>query len=168
MRINDRIRVSEVRLVAADGKQLGVVPIREALQMAEEQGLDLVEVAPQARPVVCRIMDYGKFRYEQQKRDREARKRQKTITIKEIKLRPNIDEHDYLVKMRNAERFLREGDKVKCTIMFRGREIIHRELGQRLLTRLAADLQELAKVEREPLMEGRNMIMVLVPKEHRD
>lgn len=165
MRVNDRIRAREVRLIGPDGSQLGIVPLREALQMAEEQGLDLVEVAPQAVPVVCRIMDYGKFKYEQQKREREARKRQRTITIKELKMRPNIEDHDFQVKLRSADRFLRDGDKVKCTIMFRGREIVHKDIGRKVLERMAEALAELAKVERPPVMEGRNMSMILAPRE---
>lgn len=132
--------------------------------MAEEHGLDLVEVAPQGRPPVCRLMNYGKYRYEQQKREKEARKKQKVITLKEVKLRPNIEDHDFYVKMKNAIRFLEDGSKVKVTIMFRGRELSHPELGEKLLIRFAAELKELADQERGPKLEGRNMTMMLVPK----
>lgn len=132
--------------------------------MAEEHGLDLVEVAPQGRPPVCRLMNYGKYRYEQQKREKEARKKQKVITLKEVKLRPNIEDHDFYVKMKNAIRFLEDGSKVKVTIMFRGRELSHPELGEKLLIRFAAELKELAEQERGPKLEGRNMTMLLVPK----
>jgi translation initiation factor IF-3 len=163
LRVNERIRAREVRLIDTDGTQLGIMPLRQALEIAYEKGLDLVEVAPQARPPVCRIMDYGKFKYEESKREREARKKQKQVTIKELKLRPSIEDHDLQVKLRNAERFLRDGDKVKCTIMFRGREIVHKELGRAVLDRLAAALSELAVVERQPVLEGRNMVMILAP-----
>ena len=132
--------------------------------MAEEHGLDLVEVAPQGRPPVCRLMNYGKYRYEQQKREKDARKKQKVITLKEVKLRPNIEDHDFYVKMKNAIRFLEDGSKVKVTIMFRGRELSHPELGEKLLIRFAAELKELAEQERGPKLEGRNMTMMLVPK----
>ena len=132
--------------------------------MAEEHGLDLVEVAPQGRPPVCRLMNYGKYRYEQQKREKEARKKQKVITLKEVKLRPNIEDHDFYVKMKNAIRFLEDGSKVKVTIMFRGRELSHPEVGEKLLIRFAAELKELAEQERGPKLEGRNMTMMLVPK----
>ncbi|MFO7245262.1 MAG: translation initiation factor IF-3 [Thermaerobacter sp.] len=164
MRVNDRIHAREVRLIGADGTQLGVMPLQQALELAESQGLDLVEVAPQSNPVVCRIMDYGKYRYEQQKREREARKRQRTTVVKEVKMSPNIDEHDFQVKLRSAERFLREGDKVKCIIWFRGRQIIHKELGRKVLGRMAEALAEVGKIERPPTMEGRNMSMILAPK----
>ena len=164
MRINEQIRAREVRLVSEDNEQLGVMSQREALAMAEEHGLDLVEVAPQGRPPVCRLMNYGKYRYEQQKREKEARKKQKVITLKEVKLRPNIEDHDFYVKMKNAIRFLEDGSKVKVTIMFRGRELSHPELGEKLLIRFAAELKELAEHERGPKLEGRNMTMMLVPK----
>jgi len=162
--VNERIRAREVRLIDGDGQQLGVMPLEEALQRAYERGLDLVEVAPNARPVVCRIMDYGKFKYEQAKKDREARRHQKVITVKEVKMRPNINEHDFQVKLRNALRFLSEGAKVKCSIMFRGREIVRREKGRQVLERLAEELAEHGVVERHPTMEGRNMVMVMAPK----
>jgi len=150
--------------VDADGGQLGVLPLREALRLAEEKQLDLVEVAPQAKPPVCRIMDYGKFRYEQSKKEKEAKKKQRVITVKEVKLRPNIDDHDFNVKAKNAIRFLKDGDKVKATIMFRGRQIVHPELGRKLLVRLAGEVADLANVERTPKLEGKNMIMILSPK----
>jgi len=150
--------------VDADGGQLGVLSLREALSLAEEKHLDLVEVAPQAKPPVCRIMDYGKFRYEQSKKEKEAKKKQRVITVKEVKLRPNIDDHDFDVKTKNAVRFLKDGDKVKATIMFRGRQIVHPELGRKLLVRLAEEVADLANVERTPKLEGKNMIMILSPK----
>lgn len=140
--------------------------LRDALRLAGEQQLDLVEVAPMAKPPVCRIMDFGKFKYEQQKRDKEAKKKQKVVTIKEVKLRPNIEDHDFNVKMKNAQRFLEDGDKVKVTIMFRGRELSHPELGREVLTKLAAELKEIANVERDPKLEGKNMIMILSSKTH--
>lgn len=163
LRINQGIRAREVRLIGADGEQLGIVPFREALQMAEEKGLDLVEVAPQARPVVCRIMDYGRYKYEQSKREKESRKKQHVVSLKEVKMRPNIEEHDFHVKARNAMRFLKGGDKVKATLMFRGREIVHPHLGQQLLLKLAQEVKDMATVERQPKLEGRNMIMILAP-----
>lgn len=162
--MNGEIRAREVRLVGTDGQQLGIMPLREALRIAQEQGLDLVEVAPQARPPVCRIMDFGKYKYEQSKREREARKKQRIINIKEVKLRPGIEEHDFQVKARNALRFLEDGDKVKVTVMFRGREISHPELGEKLCWRLADQVSEIASVERPPKLEGRNMVMILAPK----
>lgn len=143
---------------------LGILPTREALAKAESYGLDLVEVAPTADPPVCKILDYGKFKYEDQKRKAEARKKQKTIDIKEIKMRPGIDDHDYDVKMRAMRRFIDEGDKVKITLRFRGRELAHQELGYKVLERVRGDLDELAKVEQHPKMEGRQMIMVVAPR----
>ena len=137
---------------------------RDALHMAEEQHLDLVEVAPKAKPPVCRIMDFGKYRYEQQKRDKEAKKKQKVITIKEVKLRPNIEQHDFEVKLKNALRFVEEGNKVKVTIMFRGREMSHQELGKEVLDRVAAEMKDLVSIERDAKLEGKNMIMILAPK----
>ena len=165
LRINEEIRVREVRVTTAEGEQLGIMQVRDALQMAIEQNLDLVEVAPTARPPVCRIMDYGKFKYEQQKRDKEAKKKQKIVTIKEVKLRPNIEDHDFDVKKKNALRFLEDGDKVKVTIMFRGRELSHPELGRVLLVRMAKELADIANVERDPKLEGKNMIMILNAKQ---
>lgn len=164
LRVNERIRAREVRLIGGDGEQLGVMSFDDALQRAYDRDLDLVEVAPNARPVVCRIMDFGKFKYEQAKKDREARKHQKVITIKEVKMRPNINEHDFQVKLRNAIRFLEEGAKVKCSIMFRGREIVHRDKGHQVLQRLAEAVVDLCVIERHPSMEGRNMVMILAPK----
>ena len=164
LRINGEIHIREVRVTSATGEQLGIMPTREAMRLAEEQRLDLVEVAPKARPPVCRIMDFGKYRYEQQKREKEARKKQKVITIKEVKLRPNIEQHDYEVKLKHAMRFLGEGNKVKVTIMFRGRELSHPELGQEILDRVAEDLKDSIIVDRKPKLEGRNMIMIVAPK----
>ncbi|QEX20322.1 translation initiation factor IF-3 [Hypericibacter adhaerens] len=143
---------------------VGVVSIREALLMAEDAGLDLVEISPNASPPVCKILDFGKFKYELQKKENEARKKQKVIEVKEIKLRPGIDEHDYQVKMRSVHRFLEEGDKVKVTMRFRGREMVHQELGMKVLDRVRAELDALAKVEQMPRLEGRQMIMVMAPK----
>ena len=153
-----------MRLVDADGTVLGVVPIDEALQKAEDRGLDLVEVAAKGDPPVCKILDYGKFKYETQKKKNEARKKQRTIDVKEIKMRPGIDVHDYDVKMRAVRKFLGEGDKVKVTMRFRGREMAHQDLGLKLLNRVRDELDELAKVELMPKMEGRQMIMVIAPK----
>jgi translation initiation factor IF-3 len=166
MRVNGEIRAREVRLVGEGGEQLGIVNLRDALRIAAERNLDLVEVAPTARPPVCRIMDFGKFKYEQSKREREARKKQHNVVIKEVKMRPRIETHDFDVKLRNAERFLREGDKVKATIMFRGREIVHADIGRQVLERLAAALGEVAQVERPARVEGRNLTMILTPREH--
>jgi translation initiation factor IF-3 len=162
-RINDRIRVPEVRLVGAEGEQIGIVAIGEALRLAQESDLDLVEVAPDARPPVCKLMDYGKFKYESAQKAREARRNQVLTVIKEMKLRPKIDAHDYETKKGHVVRFLNAGDKVKVTIMFRGREQSRPELGFRLLQRLSADVAELGFVESAPKQDGRNMIMVLAP-----
>jgi translation initiation factor IF-3 len=162
-RINDRIRVPEVRLVGPEGEQVGIVPIGKALELAAESDLDLVEVAPMARPPVCKLMDYGKFKYESAQKAREARRNQALTVIKEMKLRPKIDSHDYETKKGHVERFLKAGDKVKVTIMFRGREQSRPELGFRLLQRLADDIQELGFVESSPKQDGRNMIMVVAP-----
>jgi translation initiation factor IF-3 len=162
-RINDRIRVNEVRLVGPNGEQVGIVAIGDALRLAQEADLDLVEVAPMARPPVCKLMDYGKFKYETAMKAREARKNQAHTIIKEMKLRPKIDPHDYATKRGHVLRFLKAGDKVKITIMFRGREQSRPELGYRLLQRLAADVEELGFVESAPKQDGRNMIMVLGP-----
>ena len=162
-RINDRIRVPEIRLIGADGENVGVVSPDRGLRMAEDAGLDLVEISPNASPPVCKIMDYGKFKYEQQKRESEARKKQKTIDVKEVKFRPNTDTHDYDVKMRNVTRFLEAGDKVKVTLRFRGREMAHQNLGRDLLERVAADVEGLGKIENMPKMEGRQMVMMIGP-----
>ncbi|WP_373855394.1 translation initiation factor IF-3 [Desulfocucumis palustris] len=164
VRINEEIRAREVRVVDPEGNQLGIMPLREALRVAEEKQLDLVEIAPQAKPPVCRIMDFGKHKYEQSKRDKEAKKKQRIINIKEVKMRPNIEDHDFNVKSKNAARFLKDGDKVKATIIFRGREIVHPGLGQQLLVKLAEELKDMANVERHPKLEGKNMIMILAPK----
>ncbi len=153
-----------VRLIDENGEQVGVVTRDQALRSAEEAGLDLVEVSPTAVPPVCKILDVGKLKYEQQKKKNEARKKQKTIDVKEIKMRPNIDTHDYDVKMRAIHKFLGEGDKVKVTLRFRGRELAHQELGHKLLERVRGDLDELAKVEQFPTLEGRQMIMVMAPR----
>ena len=153
-----------MRCIDPDGEQLGVLDTFDAIRKAEDFGLDLVEVQPNADPPVCKILDYGKFKYEAQKRANEARKKQKIIDVKEIKLRPNIDEHDYQVKMRNVQKFLNAGDKVKVTLRFRGREMAHHELGANVLTRVREETDEFAKVEAMPKMEGRQMIMVLAPK----
>jgi len=144
---------------------LGIMPIAAALRLAVEKELDLVEVAPQAKPPVCRLMDYGKFKYEQSKREKEAKKKQRVINVKEVKMRLNIEDHDFLVKAKSAERFLRDGDKVKATIMFRGREIVHTQLGQMLLSRLAEHVKDISTVERQPKLEGKNMIMILAPRQ---
>jgi len=164
--VNERIRAPEIRLIGAEGENLGVMSPAEALRLAEEAGLDLVEISPTAKPPVCKIMDYGKFKYEQQKRESEARKKQKTIEVKEVKFRPNTDKHDYDVKLRNVRRFLENGDKVKVTLRFRGREMAHQNLGRELLERVAADIEDIGKVENMPKMEGRQMIMMIGPVKH--
>ena len=158
------IRVREVSLIGNDGEQLGVFPTQEALNMAEEKDQDLVEVAPNSSPPVCRIMDYGKFKYQQSKRAHEAKKKQKIIHVKEVKLRPNTDRHDYDFKLRNAFRFLESGDKVKVLVFFRGREIVHRENGQKLLVRVTETLEDIAVVEQEAKQEGRTLCMIFAPK----
>ncbi|MCT4557966.1 MAG: translation initiation factor IF-3 [Pelagimonas sp.] len=162
-RINDRIRAPEIRLIGAEGENVGVVSPARAMDMAEQAGLDLVEISPNANPPVCKIMDYGKFKYEQQKRESEARKKQKTIEVKEVKFRPGTDTHDYDVKMRNVFKFLENGDKVKVTLRFRGREMAHQQLGRELLERVADDVKEIGKVENMPKMEGRQMVMMIGP-----
>lgn len=163
LRVNDRIRVAEVRLVGPNGEQVGIVRIEDALRLAEEADLDLVEVAPTARPPVCRLMDYGKYKYESAQKARESRRKQSNTIIKEMKLRPKIDQHDYDTKKGHVVRFLRQGDKVKITIMFRGREQHRPELGYRLLQQLAGDVEDLGFVESAPRQDGRNMTMVLGP-----
>jgi translation initiation factor IF-3 len=162
-RINDRIRVPEVRLIGEDGKQIGVVPTQEALRYAQERDLDLVEVAADARPPVCRVLDYSKYKYEQEQKAKAARKHQKQVTVREIKLRPKIATNDYETKKGHVERFLRGQDRVKITIMFRGREVSHPERGELLLARLAEDVAELGIVEQRPTQDGRNMTMLLAP-----
>ncbi|MFZ5484649.1 MAG: translation initiation factor IF-3 [Pseudomonadota bacterium] len=164
MRINGEIDAPQVRLVAEDGEQLGVVSIREAMAKAEDAERDLVEIAPQAQPPVCKIMDYGKYKYHEQKKQHEAKLKQKQIQVKEVKLRPRTDENDYQIKLRNMTRFLEEGDKVKVTLRFRGREMAHQEFGMAQLKRVEADLTELGTVEQFPKLEGRQMVMVLAPK----
>jgi translation initiation factor IF-3 len=163
-RINEEINVLRVRLVDERGGMVGIVGRSEALAMAADAGLDLVEIAPGADPPVCKILDFGKFKYEEQKKKNEARKKQKIIEVKEIKLRPSIDIHDYAVKMRSMNKFIEEGDKVKVTMRFRGRELAHQELGMNVLMRVKDDLDAIAKVEQTPRMEGRQMTMVVSPK----
>ncbi|MDX1690640.1 MAG: translation initiation factor IF-3 [Acidimicrobiia bacterium] len=163
LRVNDRIRAREVRLVAPDGSQIGVKSIDEAKWLAQELELDLVEVAPDARPPVVRLMDYGKYKYEQSVREREARKKQTRTVVKEVKFRPKIDTHDYEVKMRRVKEFLEDGDKIKVTMMFRGREVTHPEIGEEILRRLADDVAELGDIETPPRLEGRNMTMQITP-----
>lgn len=158
------ITVPKVLVIGADGEKLGVVDTDSALAMAEEEGLDLVEVSPHVSPPVCKILDYGKLKYQEQKKASEARKRQKTVYVKEIKMRPNIDKHDYDVKMRSVTKFIGEGDKVKVTMRFRGREMAHQELGMQVLTRVRDEVDEIAKVEASPKLEGRQMMMVLAPR----
>lgn len=162
--MNGEIRSREVRVVDADGNQLGVMSAREALRLAQERDLDLVEIAPNAYPPVCRIMNYGKYRYEQSKKDREARRRQKVVDIKEVRMTPKIGDHDFNVKMRNAQRFLTEGNKVKVSVRFRGREIIHADLARQMLLDMAQQLSAVGQVERPPMVEGRLLIMVLAPR----
>jgi len=162
--VNEDIRVPQVRLIDQDGEMLGVMSAREALLRAYDIGMDLLEISPNAVPPVCKITDYGKYKYEQQKKANEARKKQKIVEIKEIKVRPNIDDHDYEVKMRAAKSFIEEGDKVKVTLRFRGREMAHQDLGIKVLDRIRTELAEQAKVEQMPRLENRQMIMVLAPK----
>jgi translation initiation factor IF-3 len=162
-RVNNQIRADKIRVIDANGEMLGVMSVPEALRKAEAAGLDLVEVSPNAAPPVCKILDYGKYKYELQKKASEARKKQKVITLKEIKLRPGIDDHDFEVKMKQVHKFLHEGDKVKITLRFRGREMTHMELGMEVMTRVKAHVTEVAKVETEPKMEGRQAIMILSP-----
>jgi translation initiation factor IF-3 len=163
-RINEDIRAAKILLIDQNGEKQGIMPISAALEAADEVGLDLVEISPNSDPPVCKILDYGKFKFQEQKKKNEARKRQKTVEIKEIKLRPNIDTHDYDVKAKAMHRFFEEGDKVKVTLRFRGREMAHPELGMKLLQQVKTDFEEVAKVEYEPRMEGRQMIMILAPR----
>jgi translation initiation factor IF-3 len=163
-RVNRDIATAQVRLIDEQGENVGVVATNEALDRAEEAGLDLVEISPGAEPPVCKILDYGRFKYQDQKKKNEARKKQKTIDVKEIKMRPNIDQHDYDVKMRSINRFIADGDKVKVTMRFRGREMVHQELGLRVLDRVRDQIEEIAKVEQFPRMEGRQMIMIVAPR----
>jgi translation initiation factor IF-3 len=163
-KINDRIDAREILLIDAEGQKRGVMSPRQALILAEEAGLDLVEISPGTEPPVCKILDYGKFKFQSQKKAAEARKKQKVIEIKEIKVRPNIDTHDYEVKMRAMKRFFEEGDKVKVTLRFRGREMAHQDIGMRLLDQVKTDTADIAKVESEPRFEGRQCVMVLAPR----
>jgi translation initiation factor IF-3 len=162
-RINQQIRISPVRVISPDGEQLGILPVERALEIAEEMSLDLVEVAPMARPPVCRIMDYGKFKYEEQRKAREARKKQHHVQLKEVKMRPGIEDHDFEFKTRHARRFLEEGNKVKLTMMFRGRQMAHPEIGRQVLEQAAAELADVGKVESAPQMEARTMSMIVAP-----
>ncbi|MGQ0539240.1 MAG: translation initiation factor IF-3 [Gemmatimonadaceae bacterium] len=164
MRVNRQIRISPVRVIGADGSQLGIMEVERALALAEEAGLDLVEVAPLARPVVVRVMDFGKFKFEQAKQARLARKKQHVIELKEVKFRPGIDNHDFATKTRHARRFLNEGNKVKVTLMFRGRQIAHPELGEAVVNRVSTELADVAKVETAARMEGKTLTMILAPK----
>jgi translation initiation factor IF-3 len=163
-RINGEITGYEIRLVGVENEALGIVKLSEAMRMAEEADVDLVEIAPQASPVVCKLMDYGKFKYQEQKRAHDAKLKQKIIQVKEVKFRPGTDENDYQVKLRNLTRFLEEGDKAKITIRFRGREMAHQEFGMRVLERVREDLGELGQVEQMPKLEGRQMVMIIAPK----
>ncbi|MRR49921.1 MAG: translation initiation factor IF-3 [Rhodocyclaceae bacterium] len=162
-RLNEEITAPEVRLVGENSEQLGIVSVRQALALADEAGLDLVEIAPLAQPPVCRIMDFGKFKYQESKRAHEAKLKQKQVQVKEVKFRPGTDENDYQIKLRNVIKFLGEGDKAKITLRFRGREMAHQEIGMRVLERIKGDLEAVAQVEQFPKMEGRQLIMVLAP-----
>ncbi|MBN8236897.1 translation initiation factor IF-3 [Halobacillus kuroshimensis] len=163
MNVNEKIRAREVRLIDVNGEQLGVKSRNEALDIAANANLDLVMVAPNAKPPVCRVMDYGKYRFEQQKKDKEARKKQTVIKVKEVRLSPGIEDHDFNTKLRNARKFLSKGDKVKASVRFRGRAITHKELGQKVLERLAEECKDVAQVETKPKMEGRSMFLMLAP-----
>ncbi|WP_249314607.1 translation initiation factor IF-3 [Gehongia tenuis] len=163
--INDEIREPQVRVIDQNGEQLGILPTRQALQMAEERELDLVKIAPQAKPPVCKMMDYGKYRFEMAKKDKEARKRQKVISIKEVRLSATIGEHDVEVKVKNAVKFLKDGDKVKVTIRFRGRQISHSQIGLEVMKDFFERVKDVANMERQPKVEGRSMVMILSPKE---
>jgi translation initiation factor IF-3 len=162
--INNKIKARDVRVIGTGGEQLGIMMLEEALRLAQERNLDLVNIAPQAKPPVCRIMDFGKYKYEQRKRDKEARKKQRSVTVKEIKMRPNIENHDFMVKARNCTRFLQDGDKVKVSVVFRGREITHPELGKKVCLQMAKELDNVSVIEKGPQIEGRNMVMFLAPK----
>ena len=162
--VNQYIRSSEVRVINPEGKQLGIIPLKEALKIAQEEGLDLVEVAPNSSPPVCRIMDYGKFKYQQSKKAHEARKSQTTIQVKEVKMRPKTEEHDFQYKLRHIKRFLMDGNKVKVHIIFRGREITHSDMGMQILNRIAEEVEEIGIIEQKSKLEGRNMAMIIAPK----
>ncbi|MFA5356761.1 MAG: translation initiation factor IF-3 [Candidatus Omnitrophota bacterium] len=164
IRINDRIRVPQVRLVGPDGSQLGVVSIQNALDMANQHELDLVEVAPQANPPVCRIIDYSKFKYDQEKKEREAKKHQRQFRLKEIRLKPNIDDHDYEIKVKHAATFLQKKDKVKVSLFFRGRQMEHLDLGRKIIDKFITDIQSVGQVEKDPVLEGRIMSFMVAPK----
>jgi translation initiation factor IF-3 len=164
LRINQRIRVKEVRLIGPEGEQMGIINTQDALQKAEESGLDLVEVAGQTSPPVCRIMDYSKYKYEQEKKEKEARKHQKTIHLKEIKIKPNIEEHDYQVKLHHLKRFLARGDKAKLTMIFRGREMSYLDIGKKIMNRMVADLNEVGEVEKGPMMDGRAIMIYFMAR----
>ncbi|MFH1853793.1 MAG: translation initiation factor IF-3 [Candidatus Omnitrophota bacterium] len=164
LRVNQRIRIKDVRLIGPSGEQMGVVPTRDAMLKAQEVGLDLVEVAPQAIPPVCRIMDYSKYKYEQEKKAKEARKHQKIVHLKEIKFKPNIEEHDYQVKLHHLKRFLTRGDKAKVTMVFRGREMSHIDIGKRVLDRITSDLADVGEMEKPPLKEGRSLTLNFLPR----
>ncbi|MEW6724948.1 MAG: translation initiation factor IF-3 [Bacillota bacterium] len=166
--MNEAIRVREVRVISPENEQLGIMPPREAIKLAAERNLDLVEIAPTAKPPVCRIMDYGRYKFEQSKKEREARKKQKIIKIKEVQMRPNIEQHDFDVWVRRAEGFLKEGDKIKAIVKFRGREIVHAERARNVLKRFADALSALSTVERDAKLEGRNMIMIVAPREAKE
>ena len=165
IQVNHEIRAREVRLIGPDGKQLGIMSLKDALRHAQDAQIDLVRVASDAKPPVCKVMDFGKFKYEQSKREKEARKKQKVINIKEIRMNPTIDEHDFQVRLKNTLRFLKDGDKVKVSIRFRGRQMAHTKLGEQVLNKMAESIKEVGVVEKKPKMEGRNMIMVLSPKQ---
>jgi translation initiation factor IF-3 len=162
--INWEIKASEVRVIDGEGRQVGILPLKEAMKIAEEQGLDLVNVAPNASPPVCRVMNYGKFKYQQNKKTQEARKHQTVIHVKEVKVRPHTEEHDFQFKLRHVKRFLSEGNKVKVTMLFRGREIAHPEFGKEMLERVIAEMKDLMVIEQTPRLEGRSMVMILAPK----
>lgn len=164
VRVNERIHAREIRVIGENGEQIGVLPANEGLRLAKERNLDLVEVAPKAKPPVCRIMDYSKYKYDQEKKERLARKRQRVIHIKEIRLKPNIEEHDYQTKLRHLKRFLKRGDKAKVTLVFRGREMAHVDVGRQLMNRIMEDLSEIGEAERPPVLEGRFMVMFMTPK----
>lgn len=163
-RINELIRVKEVRVIDADGQQIGVLPIEEALALAQDRNLDLVEVAPNTKPPVCKVMDFGKYKYKLSKKAQEAKKKQKVILVKEVKLRPKTEEHDYQFKMRHIRRFLEEGNKAKITVIFKGREMAHLHLGQEMLNRIAQEITDDGIIEQEAKQEGRNLTMVIAPK----
>ncbi|HHW04110.1 MAG TPA: translation initiation factor IF-3 [Thermoanaerobacterales bacterium] len=167
IQVNHEIKAKEVRVIDPNGQQLGIMSLKEALRHAQEAQMDLVKIVPDAKPPVCKIMDYGKFKYEQSKREKEARKNQRVINIKEIRMNPNIEEHDFQVRVKNALRFLKDGDKVKVTIKFRGREITHTKLGEDVLKKMADSVQEVGYIEKQPLIEGRNMVMILSPKQNK-